>query len=88
MATASAARGAPQLPGTHDRLFYGGMAIAMGLTVFAGFAPTFYLRFFTGGPKATLSGGRSPRSSTCTARSSRPGCCSLSSRRLSSRVAA
>ena len=57
MATASAARGAPQLPGTHDRLFYGGMAIAMGLTVFAGFAPTFYLRFFTGGPKATLSGG-------------------------------
>jgi hypothetical protein len=57
MATASAARGAPQLPGTHDRLFYGGMAISMGLTVFAGFAPTFYLRFFTGGPKATLSGG-------------------------------
>jgi hypothetical protein len=57
MATASAARGVPQLPGTHDRLFYGGMAIAMGLTVFAGFAPTFYLRFFTGGPKATLSGG-------------------------------
>lgn len=57
MATASATRGAPQLSGTHDRLFYGGMAVAMGLTVFAGFAPTFYLRFFAGGPKATLSGG-------------------------------
>ena len=57
MAKASAARGAPQLPGTHDRLFYGGMAIVMGLTVFAGFARTYYLRFFTGGPKATLSGG-------------------------------
>ena len=33
------------------------MAIAMGLTVFAGFASTYYLRLFTGGPKATLSGG-------------------------------
>jgi hypothetical protein len=43
--------------GSLDRLFYGGMAIAMGLTVFAGFAPTYYVRFFTGGPKATLSGG-------------------------------
>jgi hypothetical protein len=61
MATASAARAAPQLPvrdaGTHDRMFYGGMAIAMALTVFAGFSSTYYLRFFTGGPKATLSGG-------------------------------
>ena len=61
MATASADRAAPQLPvrdaGTHDRLFYGGMAIAMGLTVLAGFSSTYYLRFLTGGPKATLSGG-------------------------------
>ena len=61
MATASATRHAPQSParetGTRDRLFYGGMAIAMGLTVFAGFASTYYLRFFTGGPKATLTGG-------------------------------
>jgi hypothetical protein len=40
-----------------DRRFYGGMAIALALTVFAGFSSTFYLRFFTGGPKATLSGG-------------------------------
>ena len=44
-------------PAAHDRLFYGGMAVAMGLTVFAGFASTYYLRFLTGGPKATLSGG-------------------------------
>jgi hypothetical protein len=61
MAKAAATRPAPQTPareaGTHDRLFYGGMATAMGLTVFAGFASTYYLRFFTGGPKATLSGG-------------------------------
>jgi hypothetical protein len=61
MATGSAARAARQVPahgaGTHDRLFYGGMAIAMGLTVFVGFASTYYLRFSSGGPKATLSGG-------------------------------
>ena len=61
MATLSAARSAPQSPvreaGTHDRLFYGGMAIAMGLTVFAGFSSTYYLRFFAGGPEATLTGG-------------------------------
>lgn len=42
--------------GAYDRLFYGGMAVALGLTVFAGFAPTYYLRFFSGGPHATLSG--------------------------------
>jgi hypothetical protein len=61
MATASATRPPPQSPareaGTHDRLFYGGMATAMGLTVFAGFASTYYLRFFTGGPSATLTRG-------------------------------
>jgi hypothetical protein len=38
-------------------LFYGAMALALGLTVFAGFAPTYYLRFLAGGPRATLSGG-------------------------------
>lgn len=61
MTTASAARTAPQSSareaGTHDRLFYSGMAVAMGLTVFAGFASTYYLRLFAGGPKATLSKG-------------------------------
>ena len=39
-----------------DRLFYGGISIAMALTVLCGFAPTFYLRLFTGGPKTTISG--------------------------------
>jgi hypothetical protein len=44
-------------PGAHDRLFYGTMAVVMGVTVFAGFAATYYLRLLSGGPKATLSGG-------------------------------
>lgn len=43
--------------GRHDRLFYGGMAAAMGLTVLAGFSSTYYLRFFAGGPRATFTGG-------------------------------
>jgi hypothetical protein len=42
--------------GAHDRLFYGGMAALMALTVVAGFAPTYYARFFAGGPRATMSG--------------------------------
>jgi hypothetical protein len=43
--------------GTHDRLFYGGMAMAMAATTLTGFASTYYLRFFDGGPRATVSGG-------------------------------
>jgi len=43
--------------GRYDRLFYGTMAVVMGLTVIGGFSATYYLRFFDGGPKATLSGG-------------------------------
>jgi hypothetical protein len=38
------------LPGTYDRVFYSGMAIAMALTVFVGFAPTYYLRALWGAP--------------------------------------
>lgn len=61
MATASVAGPAAPSPvrqaGAYDRLFYGGMALAMGLTVLAGFASAYYMRFFTGGPGATLSGG-------------------------------
>jgi hypothetical protein len=61
MAIASAVRPAPQTParavGAYDRLFYGGMAVAMGLTVFAGFGATYYLRFLDGGPRVTLTGG-------------------------------
>lgn len=38
-----------------DRRFYTGMALAMAATVFAGFAPSFYLRgLFHGGPLAPL----------------------------------
>jgi len=43
--------------GRHDRVFYGGMAVLMGATVFAGFAPTYYFRLLGPGPKATLTGG-------------------------------
>lgn len=32
--------------GAYDRIFYSGMAIAMAITVFVGFARTFYLRFY------------------------------------------
>ena len=40
-----------------DRAFYSGMAVAMGLTVFAGFGPSYYLRFLSSGPSTTVSGG-------------------------------
>ena len=30
--------------GAYDRVFYSGMAIAMAITVFAGFGPTYYFR--------------------------------------------
>jgi FtsH-binding integral membrane protein len=61
MATVAATRLSPQAPatapvGAHDRLFYGGMAIELALTVLTGFAPTYYLRFFGDGPRATVSG--------------------------------
>jgi hypothetical protein len=41
--------------GAYDRVFYTGMAVAMALTVFAGFAPTYYLRGYFGAP-VTVSG--------------------------------
>ena len=40
----------------HDHRFYVGMAVALALTVFAGFAGTYYLPLVTGRPKLTLSG--------------------------------
>lgn len=42
--------------GRHDRLFYGGVAVSMALMAIVGFAPTFYLRLFSGGPMATAVG--------------------------------
>ncbi len=41
----------------YDRAFYGGISIALALTVFAGFGPTYYFRMFDQAPMATLSGG-------------------------------
>jgi hypothetical protein len=41
-------------PGAYDHIFYSGIAVVMGLTVFIGFAPTYYLQFLTGGPKLTI----------------------------------
>jgi hypothetical protein len=40
--------------GAYDRAFYSGMAILMALTVFVGFAPTFYLRSYFGAPVTDL----------------------------------
>src|SRR5262245_48271427 len=56
VATNVAARGPARDTARRDRLFYGGISIALALTVFCGFAPTFYLRLFSGGPKTTISG--------------------------------
>jgi len=42
------------VPGAHDRLFYGGMSIAMAVTVFVGFARTYYLGAY--GTQHTISG--------------------------------
>jgi hypothetical protein len=47
----------PLVIGAHDRLFYSAMAVAMALTVFAGFGATYYFRFLSAGPTTTLSGG-------------------------------
>lgn len=55
MATATASRPVSQ-PGRYDRAFYSGMAIAMALAVFAGFARTYYLSSYFG-TNTTLSGG-------------------------------
>jgi len=44
-------------PAAYDRLFYGSMAVILALVVFTGFGRTYYLRFLSGGPQATLSGG-------------------------------
>jgi len=41
----------------HDRVFYGGIAIALALTVFVGFGPTYYFRIFSRSPALTLTGG-------------------------------
>lgn len=44
-------------PATYDRVFYSGMAAALAVTVFGGFASSYYLPLFMGGPRTTFSGG-------------------------------
>ena len=60
MALVADASLAPRAPigvqSRHDRLFFGTVAVALALIVFAGFGPTYYFRFFSGGPQATVSG--------------------------------
>ena len=42
--------------GRRDRLFYTSIAIAAALVTVIGFGPSYYFRFFDGGPRATISG--------------------------------
>jgi hypothetical protein len=62
MPTLAASQTMPQAParrvGSRDRLFYGSVAVSMALMAIVGFAPTFYLRLFSGGPMATFGSGR------------------------------
>jgi hypothetical protein len=58
MPTIAVSQTMPQAPvrrvGSHDRVFYGSIAVCMALLAIVGFAPTFYLRLFSGGPMATF----------------------------------
>jgi hypothetical protein len=62
MSTIAVSQAMPQAPvrrvGTHDRVFYGSVAVLMALLAIVGFAPTFYLRLFSGGPPLTFGAGR------------------------------
>ena len=61
MATIAVSQTVPQAPlrrmGSLDRVFYGTVAVSMALMAIVGFAPTFYLRLFSGGPMATFGVG-------------------------------
>src|ERR1051325_8150466 len=45
-----------QRVGAHDRTFYSTVAVLMALAVFVGFARTYYLPLFSGGPTLTIGG--------------------------------
>jgi hypothetical protein len=53
---AAAPRSEVRPGGAYDRVFYSGMAVAMGITVLAGFAATYYLKLFGDGSLTTISG--------------------------------
>jgi hypothetical protein len=50
--TSNAVTQRSELSRSHERWFFGGMAVALTVTVFAGFAPTYYLTTFTERPFA------------------------------------
>lgn len=54
--TTAAIPAGPRPITTYDRHFYSGMAVLMALTVFTGFAPSYYLRL-PGGSAVTITGG-------------------------------
>ncbi len=60
MPTIAVSQTMPQAPmrrvGSHDRVFYGSIAVSMALMAIVGFAPTFYLRLFGNRPMATITG--------------------------------
>lgn len=53
MSSVHMAAGAPSVVGKNDRWFYTGMSIASIITVFVGFAPTYYLKDHFGAPPLT-----------------------------------
>lgn len=53
MASAAMSDRQPVLIGRYDHVFYSTVAILMAVTVFIGFAPTYYLRAFFGRPTVT-----------------------------------
>ena len=58
MATATASKLALRsTAGTYDHVFFSAMAILMAITVFVGFAPSYYLRAFGDRPMVTRFGG-------------------------------
>ena len=65
--------------GSHDRVFYGSVAVSMALMAIVGFAPTYYLGLFRGGQwRPSVLVARSHHRSTSMAPCSRHGLRSLS----------
>jgi hypothetical protein len=56
-ASATTTQSRRQSPSHHDRVFYGSIAVALALTVFVGFGPTYFFSIFTGSPQSLQTGG-------------------------------